>query len=119
MKIKKNKSSYIAYATEDNENGTKVKAGDEMGRMSIKTGKFWGMTACLYEIKMFALSQKDVEKNIRLNAQVKKHNNQALVDEVLEEIKKDVLSGDLTAIDEMLFFLPTSVLKGYLANEGD
>jgi len=32
----------------------------------------------------------------------------------LERIKEDVISGDLTAIDELLNFVPEKYLKGYL-----
>jgi len=39
---------------------------------------------------------------------------QKLIDKCLEEIKKDVLSGDLTAIDELLKFVPTKNLQSYL-----
>ena len=40
-----------------------------------------------------------------------------LLDAVLEQIKKDVEDGDMTAIHEMLFNLPTKVLEGYLPEE--
>ncbi len=39
---------------------------------------------------------------------------QELVDKALEQIKKDVATGDLTAIDELLMFVPTKNLKGFL-----
>jgi hypothetical protein len=41
-------------------------------------------------------------------------DDQELVDKVIEEIKRDVYSGDLTAIDELLKFIPVQYLKGYL-----
>ena len=37
-----------------------------------------------------------------------------LIDEVLDEIVRDVENGDLTAIEEMLRSVPTKVLEGYL-----
>jgi hypothetical protein len=40
--------------------------------------------------------------------------NQDLVDTVLEQIKKDVASGDVTAIDELLKFIPEKYLIAYL-----
>ena len=40
--------------------------------------------------------------------------SQELIDDVLDEIKKDVAMGDLTAIEELINFLPTNRLKGYL-----
>lgn len=39
---------------------------------------------------------------------------QELVDKALEQIKEDVATGDLTAIDELLMFVPTKNLKGFL-----
>ena len=39
---------------------------------------------------------------------------QELIDRCLEEIKKDVASGDVTAIDELLKFTPTKNLQAYL-----
>lgn len=39
---------------------------------------------------------------------------QELIDRCLEEIKKDVAKGDVTAIDELLKFTPTKYLQGYL-----
>jgi len=41
---------------------------------------------------------------------------QELVDKCLEEIKKDIASGDLTAIDELLKFTPAEYLEGYLSD---
>ena len=41
-------------------------------------------------------------------------SSQELIDEVIAEIKKDIAMGDETAIDELLKFLPISVLRGYL-----
>lgn len=42
---------------------------------------------------------------------------QKLVDKALEQIKKDVATGDLTAIDELLMFVPTKNLKGFLPED--
>lgn len=42
---------------------------------------------------------------------------QAVIDLVLERIKKDVADGDMTAIDELLMFCPAINLKGYLAED--
>jgi hypothetical protein len=39
---------------------------------------------------------------------------QELIDEVLEQIKKDITEGDLTALDEMLKAMPIEKLIGYL-----
>jgi len=40
--------------------------------------------------------------------------SQELIDEVIEEIKRDISSGDLTALDELLKAIPLSYLNGYL-----
>jgi hypothetical protein len=40
--------------------------------------------------------------------------SQELIDEVLEQIKKDVSGGDVTAIEELLMHIPLSKLGGYL-----
>ena len=39
---------------------------------------------------------------------------QILVDAVIKEIKNDVASGDVTALDELLKFCPIENLVGYL-----
>ena len=46
-----------------------------------------------------------------------KEHKQELVDKCLEQIKEDVSKGDVTAIDELLAFLPTKYLKGYLPED--
>jgi hypothetical protein len=40
--------------------------------------------------------------------------SQELIDGVLEQIKKDVSGGDVTAIEELLVHIPLSKLGGYL-----
>ena len=41
-----------------------------------------------------------------------------LTDAVLEKIQEDIANGDLTAIDELLQFIPRENLIGYLPEEG-
>jgi hypothetical protein len=67
------------------------------GKIHMDTGKFVGDTRCLLELSQFQETYK-----------------QEIVDEVLENIKKDVADGDLTAIEELLKFLPIENLKNYL-----
>lgn len=43
--------------------------------------------------------------------------NQLLIDRVIEEIQKDFAMGDLTALDELLSFIPKEKLIGYLPEE--
>jgi hypothetical protein len=40
-----------------------------------------------------------------------------LIDDVIEQIKKDILSGDVTAIDELLRYLPAQKLEAFLSEE--
>jgi hypothetical protein len=40
-----------------------------------------------------------------------------LIDAVLEQIKKDVANEDLTAVEELLRFLPPHRLRNYLPEE--
>ena len=37
-----------------------------------------------------------------------------LIDQVLEQIQKDVAAEDLTAIEELLNYVPINILIGYL-----
>lgn len=43
--------------------------------------------------------------------------SEKLIDDVIEQIKKDILSGDLTAIDELLRYVPTKNLEAFLSEE--
>ena len=43
--------------------------------------------------------------------------NQLLIDRVLVEIQRDFAMGDLTALDELLSFVPKENLIGYLPEE--
>ncbi len=40
-----------------------------------------------------------------------------LIDDVLEQIERDVDNGDMTAIQELIAHLPDSVLEAYLPEE--
>lgn len=40
-----------------------------------------------------------------------------LIDKALNQIVKDVESGDLTAIEELLGFVPLKYLEGFLSEE--
>lgn len=46
--------------------------------------------------------------------EMQKEAKQEIVDKTLEEIKKDVASGDMTAINELLMFCPAKNLQAYL-----
>ena len=49
----------------------------------------------------------------------KKNYTRELLDQVLEQIQKDVAVGDLTAIEEMLGYVPLINLIGYLPDVGE
>ena len=46
-----------------------------------------------------------------------KEINIKLIDKVLEQIKEDVIHGDVTAIEELLKQVPIEILKSYLPEE--
>ena len=46
-----------------------------------------------------------------------KEINIKLIDKVLEQIKEDVINGDVTAIEELLKNVPIEILKSYLPEE--
>lgn len=46
-----------------------------------------------------------------------KEIKQELIDRVLEVIESDIRQGDLTAVDELLTFVPIENLIGYLPEE--
>ena len=48
-----------------------------------------------------------------------KEINIKLIDKVLEQIKEDVIYGDVTAIEELLKQVPIEILKSYLPEEGE
>ncbi len=42
---------------------------------------------------------------------------QELIDEVVEQIKNDIMSGDCTVLDELLSMIPTNILIHSLPEE--
>jgi len=105
MKIKKKGNSFIAYRTEKGEKGASfAEVGSEIGRISITTGKYTGGTGALIELN----------QHLQEYLEPKEEKFQQLVDDVIEQIKKDIADGDVTAIDELLKFVPEKNLKGYL-----
>lgn len=105
MKIKKKGNAFVAYRTEKGEHGADfAEVGSEIGRISITTGRYSGGTGALVELN----------KHLREFLKPQEEKFQELVDEVIEQIKKDIAMGDLTAVDELLKFIPEEYLKGYL-----
>jgi hypothetical protein len=55
--------------------------------------------------------------NVIRQITLKQHIMSKLIDRVIEEIKMDINSGDVTALDELLTFIPKENLIGYLPEE--
>jgi predicted transcriptional regulator len=95
---------------DDNEEGKTIATVDEDGVVCWKDNYSIG-----YEMN------KELHSNlweaIEEAKEKQKERKQELVDRCIEEIKRDVASGDVTAIDELLMFLPTKYLKGYLPED--
>jgi hypothetical protein len=113
MKIKKKGNQFIAYCDEnDNFVGVElrspIKVGNWLGQISIKTGRFVGNTICA------SLLHKHLDDYEKLNGAYKSKKDQ-LIDGCIERIKKDIAEQDLTAIDELLRFVPEKYLKGFLS----
>jgi hypothetical protein len=70
------------------------------GKINIKTGKFTGDTRCLAELSDFHYSYNDT-----INTRV------------IARIEKDIKEKDLTALDELLNFIPIENRLGYLPEE--
>jgi len=45
------------------------------------------------------------------------YKNQELIDQVIEQLKLDVVNNDWTVIEELLSFVPVKFLKGFLPEE--
>ena len=45
------------------------------------------------------------------------YKNQELIDQVIEQLKLDVVNNDWTVIEELLSFVPVEFLKGFLPEE--
>jgi len=94
--IKKVGANFVAFDIEDKKRS--------YGKINIKTGKFTGDTRCM--IALTEYWDKEVYEK-----------EEAFYDKVLDQIKKDVYSGDMTAVDELIKRLPKNVLEGYLAED--
>jgi hypothetical protein len=94
--IKKKGDNFVAFDLVDKKRS--------YGRINIKTGKFVGDTRCMIALHKHLDGIKDKEEDTK----------QVLVDKVIEQIKEDVRLGDLTAVDELLKFVPEQNLKAYL-----
>lgn len=70
------------------------------------------------EIEKDDLECSLVQEMIKEAKEEQANRKQELIDKVLDEIKRDVEKGDVTAIDELLKFCPAKNLKAYLPEEG-
>lgn len=61
----------------------------------------------------------DYAKEVIEEAKQEQNIGQDLIDKCIERIKEDVESGDLTAIDELLKFVPKQFLEGFLPENLD
>jgi len=105
MKIKKKGNSFVAYRTEKGEHGASfAEIGSEIGRISITTGRYTGGTGALVELS----------KHLDEFLKPKEEAYQKLVDDVIENIKKDIADGDVTVLEELLKFIPEEYLRGSL-----
>ena|ERR1035437_5990714 len=69
------------------------------------------------EVKPSDLDCRLVKEAIEEMKAEQKIRKQKRIDMVLEKIKEDVANGDVTAIDELLMFCPSTNLKGYLCED--
>lgn len=95
---------------DDDAEGTTVATVDEDGIVEWKKGN-----SIMYveNKERYANVWEAIDEAKRKQRKRKKE----LIDKCLEVIKEDVRSGDLTAIDELLSFLPAKNLKAYLPEE--
>ena len=98
MKIKKQGQYLKAFATEDNEAGTRAKKGDKIGTLSLTTEKFWGASAAakhLYEA-LGAIKIKRPQHKIRIDGEGSTEEIiqalQALIETLKHETKKPCFS---------------------------
>lgn len=94
--IKKKGNKFVAYDL--------VEKDRSYGSINITTEKFVGDTRCMIALNNHLDKHKQKDEDAK----------QVLVDEVIEQIKKDIIDFDLTALDELLKFLPVDNLKAYL-----
>ena len=94
--IKKVGANFVAFDITDKKRS--------YGKINLKTGKFTGDTR-----SMIALTNH-WDKEVYEKEEI-------LYDKVLDRIKEDVASGDMTAVDELLKMLPKTALEGYLSED--
>ena len=95
------------YLTEDDdENGFVAAEVDADGNVEWRPNIFPSLYG-VYDITPIEEALKEVQEK---QAEIK----QELIDRCLSEFKNDVASGDVTAIDELLKFVPSKNLQAYL-----
>jgi hypothetical protein len=95
------------YLTEDDdENGFVAAEVDADGNVEWRPNIFPSLYG-VYDITPIEEAIKEAQEK---QAEIK----QELIDRCLSEFKNDVASGDVTAIDELLKFVPSKNLQAYL-----
>ena len=59
----------------------------------------------------------EVKIGLEIALKLLKENKMTVIDKVLEQIKKDVGMGDMTAIEELLSEVSEKILQGFLSEE--
>lgn len=72
-------------------------------------------------IEGIELTDKTIVREVRFcqrpNSEPDTRDKQPLIDEVIKQIKDDIEEQDLTALDELLKFLPWEILKNYIPED--
>jgi len=102
FKFKKRKNILVAFDEK----------GNSAGQINLLTGVATGGTRCFE-----ALREEREKRSAAGEIEDSEVLQQRLVDAVIERIKEDVASGDLTAIEELLRFCPNKNLKAFLPEE--
>jgi hypothetical protein len=108
MKILKKGKKFVAYRDENDINNcmldSRIMIGDSIGHIMIDSEKFIGNTA----------ARMPLQKHLDKFKETYISEKQSIINEALKRIENDVNNGDLTAIDELLQYVPIKYLKGYL-----
>jgi hypothetical protein len=104
--------SEIRYAGED-----VILDMDEMDQLNSKyiTAKEGQVVS---DVELYFVCYEDEDGNELDQEEVDEFLKQDLVDQVIEEMRRDFNGGDLTAIDELLKHVDDRWLRGYLPEKG-
>lgn len=98
-----------------------VSEDDDEGGMTIATVDEDGIVEWKKGNSIMYMENKELYANlweaIEEAKEKQREHKQELIEKVIEQIRDDVKGGDLTAIDELISFLPTKYLKAYLPED--